>query len=89
MYYVNVYELDRVYGGPEEGGWWYTSGEAMDSAKCFTEWGANIKRGMLRKKWKDTSDVSMYSVMYSGGVYDICIEDEEAHDFPKERPVYE
>lgn len=20
------YEIDRIYGGPEEGGWWYDSG---------------------------------------------------------------
>lgn len=24
--FVNVYELDRVYGGPEEGGWYFTTG---------------------------------------------------------------
>ena len=24
MYYVNVYEKASAYGGPEEGGWWYT-----------------------------------------------------------------
>ena len=24
--YVNVYLEDRAYGGPEEGGWWYTYG---------------------------------------------------------------
>lgn len=29
MYYVNVYELDRHYGGSEEGGWWYDSGELV------------------------------------------------------------
>ena len=23
MVWVNVYEADRAYGGPEEGGWWY------------------------------------------------------------------
>jgi hypothetical protein len=23
MYYVNIYEVSRRYGGPEEGGWWY------------------------------------------------------------------
>lgn len=22
-YFICVYEVDRVYGGPEEGGWWY------------------------------------------------------------------
>lgn len=27
FYAVAVYSTDRVYGGPEEGGWWYTAGE--------------------------------------------------------------
>lgn len=30
---VAVYETDRRYGGPEEGGWWYTSGELAEHAK--------------------------------------------------------
>tara|TARA_R100001530_G_C4265363_1_gene141657 strand:- start:325 stop:663 length:339 start_codon:yes stop_codon:yes gene_type:complete len=25
-YYVNKYEIDNCYGGPEEGGWYYTRG---------------------------------------------------------------
>jgi len=24
--YVNVYSIDRLFGGPEEGGWWYDTG---------------------------------------------------------------
>ena len=28
-YYVNKYEIDRCYGGPEEGGWYYSSGEFL------------------------------------------------------------
>lgn len=29
--YVNVYELNREYGGPEEGGWWYDTGTVVES----------------------------------------------------------
>jgi hypothetical protein len=29
--FVNVYLVSRVYGGPEEGGWWYDSGEPLAS----------------------------------------------------------
>ena len=29
-YFVNQYEIDRCYGGPEEGGWYYTSGEFIE-----------------------------------------------------------
>lgn len=28
-YYVNVYEHVQVYGGPEEGGWWYWTKECL------------------------------------------------------------
>lgn len=27
MFTVAVYECTRVYGGPEEGGWWYDAGD--------------------------------------------------------------
>ena len=26
QYFVNVYTVDKAYGGPEEGGWWYDEG---------------------------------------------------------------
>src|SRR4051794_29723324 len=29
--YVNVYEVDRAYGGAEEGGWWFDTGQAIES----------------------------------------------------------
>lgn len=30
LFYVNVYAVDRVYGGPEEGGWWFSIGTPLD-----------------------------------------------------------
>jgi len=38
MFYVNVYEKGRAYGGPEEGGWWYTVHESLG---C--EWSTTTK----------------------------------------------
>lgn len=35
--YVNVYEITRCYGGPEEGGWWYDEGEIVESHGPFTD----------------------------------------------------
>ena len=29
--YVNCYMIDQAYGGPEEGGWWYTVGRPVES----------------------------------------------------------
>ena len=37
-WYVNVYEVDRAYGGGEEGGWFYDEGTLLES-KCFDYWG--------------------------------------------------
>ncbi len=31
MIYANVYEMDRSYGGPEEGGWYFDIGIAVAS----------------------------------------------------------
>ena len=30
MFYVNAYERTQHYGGPEEGGWWYSVYKAVD-----------------------------------------------------------
>ncbi len=29
--YLNIYEVGQAYGGPEEGGWWYSCGSPMES----------------------------------------------------------
>lgn len=29
--YVNIYAVGRSYGGPEEGGWWFDTGEPVGS----------------------------------------------------------
>ena len=29
--YVNVYQVERAYGGSEEGGWWYDTGTVLET----------------------------------------------------------
>ena len=29
--YVNVYQVERAYGGSEEGGWWYDAGTVLET----------------------------------------------------------
>ena len=31
MKYLNIYEIGQAYGGPEEGGWWYSCGDPIES----------------------------------------------------------
>lgn len=80
--HVNVYEVDRRYGGPEEGGWWYDEGTKVESrltdvahvddvvAELAEEYPPN------RGKRIGTPD------------YKIMIENAPAADYPKHRPVY-
>ena len=37
MKYLNIYELGEAYGGPEEGGWWYTVGNPVESQSYADE----------------------------------------------------
>ncbi len=34
MKFVNVYEASQAYGGPEEGGWWYTHLEPVKTVRA-------------------------------------------------------
>lgn len=37
-YIVALYRIDRAYGGPEEGGWWYDTGDLDRPLRvCATE----------------------------------------------------
>lgn len=86
-WHVNVYELDRHYGGPEEGGWWYDSGEPILSAPFSNEKEAAAYQESLYEKYPRTHKSS--SVIYSGGDYAVWIEDQFAVRFPEETPHYE
>lgn len=37
MLYVNVYHVTQLYGGPEEGGWYYDAGEPVGSTPIKTK----------------------------------------------------
>jgi len=84
-YYANVYELDRVYGGPEEGGWWVTTFTPRESRKFNTKLRARIAlEKMLQERLKTIKpEYGLYSVNYKGGVFSGHVEDKEAEFSPK------
>lgn len=53
--YVNVYALREKYGGPEEGGWYYTTGTPVLSIRCKRANEANRKHAQQWRKSKDLS----------------------------------
>lgn len=77
MFYVNVYELDRSFGGDEEGGWWFDSGELELSVKVESEEHAEVIADMLREVFPDNGN--RYSVTYwrKARDYSVMVETEE------------
>lgn len=90
---VAVYERDRHYGGPEEGGWWYDSGKLVYTELCYTvEW-ARVRADRLAEgEYRRTDDRGR--VNYRHGDYGIEIWQVERDGMPPEfypetRPYYE
>lgn len=86
-YYVNAYAVDRMWGGPEEGGWWYDTGEPVESI-LFETWAAAeaYRDGEGARKWPTTR--ARYSVL-GGEDHTLWIERHFAAPWPDSRPHYE
>lgn len=91
-WHVNVYELDRRYGGPEEGGWWYDAGDVVHSIPVFTLTDEEIDRLLdaMKKQYPEhTGPYEITSMAYQGGDYLVRVENSEGRSWPEERPFYE
>jgi len=95
FYSVSIHMIDRAYGGPEEGGWWFDYGEPDDgfwehtrlfgSYEEASEYGNNLN-DMIKELNKGRPDVG--SVL-SEGRYDWIIQYGYPYAWPKQRPHYE
>lgn len=94
-YVVAVYEVDRAYGGREEGGWWYDCGELVRVVRRFrSEDDARAYSRRMNDKLYDRMRYygipSSSSVAYAGGEYEARVYDNNAPKyFPDNRPFYE
>lgn len=81
--YVNVYEVSRHYGGPEEGGWWYNHAEPIASSPVLKE---HAQAELERLESMYNYDGNIYSV---NGTYEdrVCFEFYKGEPTP--RPHYE
>lgn len=48
MYYVNIYEVYKAYGGPEEGGWWFNAGECVEYHTADTQHEAAVMLNQIK-----------------------------------------
>lgn len=87
--YVNVYAVGREYGGPEEGGWYYDSGELELSLCAPSEAVADMWAALLHAEYQDHGN--RYSVLYYRNPQDYIVDvsDIPGESYPKNRPHYE
>ena len=84
--FVNVYEVDRNYGGPEEGGWWFDSGTVVNTFQMVSRNQANALAELLRNVFSDAGN--RYSMAQREADYRVVVEGEAGADWPTERPYY-
>ncbi len=98
MFYVHKYDIGQVYGGPEEGGWWYKAGEPVEDwtpLEFQTEQmalvacrGLNIEERARAEREEDYGYTSVLSYRSDHYEYDIS-ESPVPVAFPENRPYYE
>jgi len=91
-YIIALYEIDRAYGGVEEGGWWFDTGELVrllalapteDRARTLAD-RANRLLDRLQRHRRPVD-----SVLYDGGRYTAIVYEWTAPSaFPEVRPHY-
>lgn len=90
---VAFYEIDRAYGGPEEGGWWFDCGDLRRIARTFkTEEAAYsfARRANRLLSHIQRNHRSTGSMAYCGGRYAAMVYAAPPPPFfPATRPTYE
>jgi hypothetical protein len=88
--YLNVYIVEREYGGPEEGGWWYDVGTPQGvSIVCNTISAFEMQDLLefLAARYPDRGSRS--SMMPQDEDYQVRIERHPPKEWPDPRPHYE
>lgn len=91
--YVNVYLIDRAFGGPEEGGWWYNTRTPVEEECVYCQSDAVAESTFERlSAWCDEQNSkrnSNISSVLSEGQYVVAREAWPAEYSPASRPRYE
>ena len=92
--FLNCYLDNLVYGGSEEGGWWYTIEEPVYSVEFGILRDVDLAAALAKKKeWEEGeySNEGRPSMHHSNsrGEYRVCIEDHEPVASPETTPHYE
>lgn len=84
-YLVAFYEIDRAYGGSEEGGWWYNTGQLVRVFKTTKNRNEAVR---IANRANDLLKL-IQRKDYRNGTYqaEICENKADSY-YPTERPYY-
>ena len=85
--WVSAYHKSLGYGGAEEGGWWYTDYDLLDSVRIQSADEAKQKVEELWQKFESQNDPQQMSNVNSGGKVFITTEDDQGAQ-NQGRPAY-
>jgi hypothetical protein len=98
MFWIHKHEVAQAYGGPEEGGWWYETGEPCGDwqplpfdieevavAKCRALNEAERERAKREEQYEYTSVLSHRSNHYAYSIEETSV----MVAYPERRPHYE
>ena len=89
-WYVNVYLIDKSYGGPEEGGWWFDTGEIIRIIPCSSKKKAHRTMRLVELVvTKFNEGRRPISSVLSKGVLEAIISQSPGQNYPSQRPHYE
>lgn len=83
--YIGVFAAGRCYGGPEEGGWWYDTGELIATYIEWSEDDARATADRLRLLFPRTRARNSVN---GGEDYEVDISLDPPQDYPQEVPHY-
>jgi hypothetical protein len=91
--YVGIYHIERLYGGPEEGGWWYNQRTLVSKVKAFDpeKVDAFVERAQqCLDTWHPDNHISLGSTSCECHYRVQCFDNELPHKCsPEHKPHYE
>jgi hypothetical protein len=87
MGFVNVYEVTREYGGPEEGGWYYNSLRCIEAIPVRHSNSYEMVR-WAKEQYKHIKHGNIYSVL-GGSELEVMWEENPCDSETQNRPYYE
>jgi hypothetical protein len=88
--FVVIWFNTREYGGPEEGGWWFDTGESREVYTCHTESEVEVHQKQAEETVaKRNEGRRPIDSVVSTGRYSVTVEDEKPESYLAVTPHYE